>query len=110
MKGLAKSKAVRTSDGVTLSRVLGKLKASKARANAIDSAIVRELIAVARKERASLHSLVASLSRQINHTQELIEHFHGLIARLDEVLLLLENHNPTRLAESIRKSRASAVA
>ena len=88
-----------------------KLKPDGARAdNPTDREIVRELIAVARKERASIHSLVASLGDQINRSQELIKSLHHLTARLDDVLLQLEQHQPSRLAQSIRRLQASEEA
>ena len=88
--------------------VMDRLKPNRPRANPADPEIVRELIAVARKERASLHSLVALLGDQISHCQELIRHLHSLIVRLDEVLLQLEEHQPSCLVKSIRRTQASA--
>ena len=96
--------------GPALAITVSKVKSNRSRAKPADPGIVRELITVARKERASLHSLVATLGDQICHSQELIKYSHGLIARLDEVLLLLEKHGPSRMAEVVRKSQASASA
>ena len=87
---------------------MDRLKPNRPRANPADPEIVRELVAVARKERASLHSLVASMGNQISHCQELIKHLHSLIFCLDEVLLQLEEHQPSFLAKSIRRAQASA--
>lgn len=88
-----------------------KPKSNGARANnPTDPEIVRELITVARKERASIHSLVASLGDQISRSQELIKSLHHLTARLDDVLLELEHAQPSRLARSIRKLQASEPA
>jgi hypothetical protein len=87
---------------------MDRLKPNRPRANPVNPEIVRDLIAVARKERAALHSLVASLGNQISHCQESIRHLHSLIVRLDEVLLQLEEHQPSFLAKSIRRTQASA--
>jgi hypothetical protein len=82
-----------------------KQKPNGARANnPTDPEIVRELIAIAHKERASIHSLVASLGEQISRAQELVKSLHHLTALLDDVLLQLEQHQPSRLAQSIRKA------
>src|SRR5580698_9138178 len=49
-----------------IASVMDILRPNRPRANPADPEIVRELIAVARKERASLHSLVASFGNQIS--------------------------------------------